>query len=88
LVDNSRRISPGKWPKPPELALKECVTAEQSVELNPFSKFSNDFFMVTKYEEDKDTEPEKKDDSANLLIAYLVMGVFLAEDNQQMNLET
>lgn len=76
--------APGEFPKLPELELQQCVMAERSIKPNPFSRFRNDFFMITKYEEYRDTGPEKKEfsarDSAKALNAYLVLGVFMAED--------
>jgi hypothetical protein len=73
------------WSKLPDLVLRECLAADQSVIPNPFSKSGKDFFVITQYEEYGDNGPviKKKPDargSIESLNVYLVLGVFMAED--------
>lgn len=75
------------WPRPPKLVLQQCVAAKQSVNPNPFSTFSNDFFVITAYEEDgsKGAFPGGRKSSSTgtpspALNVYLVVRVFLVEN--------
>lgn len=77
----------GAWPQLPKLVLQRCIAAKQSVDHNPFSTLSNDFFVITAYDEDgnKSAYPgvEKKpnkDNRSPALSVYLVVRIFLVGD--------
>jgi hypothetical protein len=74
----------GAWPQLPKLVFQRCIAAKQSVNHNPFSDLSNDFFVITAYDEEGDNsaypglekKPTKGQRSPDLSI-YLVVRVFL-----------
>jgi hypothetical protein len=74
-----------QWQKVPKMVLQECVTAERSVEHNPLSRISNDFLVITSYEEyghgaslgNRIPEATKK---ARALNVYLVVGAYVVEN--------
>jgi hypothetical protein len=74
-----------EWQKLPKMVFQECVTAERSVEHNPLSRISNDFLVITSYEEYGHGAPRvnrKPDASGNAkaLNVYLVVGVYVVEN--------
>jgi hypothetical protein len=75
------------WPQPPNLVLQRCIAAKQSVNHNPFSTFSNDFFVITTYEEDGSKGAFQADENgpstgnpSPALDVYLVVRIFLDEN--------
>jgi len=85
----SAEDSTGKeWPTMPDLVLQDCIPAEQSVTHNPFSKITNDYLIITAYEEHKGVKnlvPKESNVSkhAGTLNIYLMLGVFIVEDKTE-----
>jgi hypothetical protein len=77
--------TPKEWQPLPKLVYQECITAERSVQANPFSGISDDFVVVTKYEEYGqggpviNKKPEATGNTEELNI-YLLVGAYLAEE--------
>jgi hypothetical protein len=74
-----------EWRKLPKLVFQECITAKRWVQNNPFSGISNDFLVITSYEEYGLGAPvikEKREATggAKALNVYLVVGVYVAEN--------
>jgi hypothetical protein len=74
------------WPPLPKLILQRCIAARQSVNRNPFSAASNDFFVITTYKENGNESAipgsEKKPAPGNrspALSVYLVVRIFLVK---------